>query len=324
MSEPFANQLWTIPKSLDSKDPFPEITFVIDYIKSEQVLAKQIDDTYSALEKCYKTFSQTFESTAPKTTAISAVSPEANEFRSFIYGKKNESDHFESFAKSFGKIRIGQSSVVREELNTKGQQYINELIQIRSQLSRSLENLQNSLRTYDRDFQKVAQKGPQAIQAIANLNKKNNVIQSYYIAFHKSFVDYCSQRERIFTDIEAFLTDISQKYTRIIKEGMETDAPFFAKNLFEASEWKGYNIPKFHLTETVTTYDMFNLHPNCEDRYIEGENAYVIATRDWSHDEYTVSKDEMFLLCDSRGAFWRVKNKKNQEFCVPCEILEPK
>ena len=196
MSEPFANQLWSIPKNFDSKDPFPEITFVIEYIKSEQLLAKQIDETLSALEKCYKTFSQTFESASPKTSAVSSVSPEANQFRSLLYGKKSQSDHFESFSKAFGKIRSDQSSILREELNSKGQQYINELTQIRTNVSRALELLQSNLKTYDKEFQKITQKGSQTVQTIQNLNKKNNVIQSYYTSFHKAFVQYCTQRKQ--------------------------------------------------------------------------------------------------------------------------------
>ena len=49
--------IWCVPSNLESKDPFPELTFILEYIKSEQLLAKQIDDTLATIEKCYKSFS---------------------------------------------------------------------------------------------------------------------------------------------------------------------------------------------------------------------------------------------------------------------------
>lgn len=282
---------------------FVEIDYAVSYLNNEKALIEQFESFIESLIEGYKRFCKTLSD--PDFSRMRSYSSNCHLLKNFLRLKRQQKELFSNIASELEKFTQSEDFKKIKEMKNSLSLQVKDLLQIK--------------KTYDRrdSFYK------KLTSALKNNKESENVskIADYYNEYHTELDKYTEQRNSAFAAVDRVIEDVSVVFRRLIDESFKIEM----------------EIPKFFTTDHLNTGTIISKLTGegfgreiFEDLNMEFEHtdimSKVVLISDVKISNGTILKatdKEEFTLIKSYGNNWTIRSlTNNQEYIVPCEVLE--
>lgn len=313
------SSLWKVPNDFFKKYDFPELTVINKIFKDQKKLIDQLENSFSILEKTYKSAANSMSSHSLTTIAV-ATNDEINQFNQMVQSHNLLSKHFANYSQKFGYLRVNKLVPFQNNFQNKIKNVELEMNRVKLILNQPFEELVKarvSLDRYINELQKlclIQQPTQQEVQRIdkfiVGTNKKLMKINQCYMSYRIKFDEYCNAREQLLNRIDKLVNDSKSEIKEMIDEGKIIDQDMFqSPPSSNESLNKEINSGLFKQPEPKENKNDFKVTVD-RDININGTNEKL-------------SPSESYVVVEARGDKWKIKNNKNEIFIVSSECLVP-
>jgi hypothetical protein len=219
-------------------------------------------------------------------------------------------------ATEFGNFRLTKCAPVKEIFTSKAKQLSLEIGKTRKILKDPIQKLSEAIRSYEKDLRYLIQisggrflQGAQqaVVKWVGEINNRIiDILDLYNSKFRTKFKDYWTMRSALLTQADAILNESSEGLRKILDEAWQIDG-----NLFSGEP----------ISERVE---------NGKDWIDAGEgssvcNGFAVTVNRNVNvgDEKVLNGDEVYVLVEAVGDFWKVRDGLGGVWVVPAECIVP-
>jgi hypothetical protein len=311
------DRVYRIPSHLDQKVILVEINDLFSYLREEQKFITETLEVVAALERFYRSSAQSFINTRDSTAVIPADLPLTTGFKTFRQTRLNFSDRWLEVATRISAMLNSEFRRLNSNFEATSKQLKTDLKNVQSILQSPLDNLVTSIAGYQKYFKQLQQfymNPAQAGKAVKSLDEKLSRVNNSYLIFHQKFVDYCAARDPVFTQIDMVVRTTNSTLMDLLGILSEVDSIVVGdladppERRFSAAQDEATDLPNDQWPE--------------EEEEIETP-FQVKLSQPLNVAGVLMPVNNPFLVVDSSGMLWKLKDKTGRPWSIPQIYLTP-
>ena len=314
----FQTLLCKIPKNIDTKQIFVELSFVSDFLNRYRKYLNYTYEFICSIEKSYRSAAMSLESMSEKCAAITHDLPESNIFNSFANSHRNRAKDLLLRANKLYELHKVQFKRLLDNFESRKKTFENKLSNLKQLVQPALNDIYKSLNGYDKYFTKLQQSvTPQQTpsnqqqfqKALNKLDEKLSRTQTNYNYFHTKFAEYCSERDIIFGEIDKIIAETSEELEKIIQQAVVIDKGFI--------DPVDFNQPKVEV-------DISSCWVEVKDETPKNDKFAVTLLSITFCGNTKLNVNDTFIVVEAKGDYWVIEDYNHNKYEVPSDNLKVK
>jgi hypothetical protein len=285
----------------DQKTALDEVSYLLRYLHEEKLYIEQVCDFVASLERFYRNSAQAFPDAK---SDISADLPATSSFQVFRRIRWAHAERLLSISQRLAALSASDLAPLKASFNAMRRHLKTELRAVAAPVLSVLEALSASHGGYDRLFRQLQQflaVPQQAGKAVRSLDERLGRIWASYAAFDVRWIEYCTEKEPVFTMVHASADRSNAQIARIIDAVAAIDGG--------------------PVGDLRTAFDFEEPEQDTQDRW-EEEDAEdspfrVVLSQSVSIGDATLKINTQFVVLEADGDRWKVRDRMDRVWIIP-------